>query len=133
MTTKILFICLIGLTFYTYSHAQTVQMVLEPALQKMQDRYVRGHRTIEKKEGWRIQFYSSTDRRTMETTIRRMKSRYPDVKFTWIYTEPYYKARAGAFASRSEALPLLIDLKSEFPGAYPILDKIEKLELLESY
>jgi hypothetical protein len=113
--------------------SQTARVVMETPVKRMFDRYVSTNGSIDKYDGWRIQFYSTTDRRNMENTIRRLKKQYPDVKFTWIYNEPFYQIRAGAFLRRSDALPLQFELKNEFPGAFPVADKIENIELLESF
>jgi hypothetical protein len=112
--------------------AQSLRLVEEPAVQQLIDKYVQYNKSQKKIDGWRIQFFASTDRRTMESTLRRMKNAYPDVKFVWTFNEPFYHVKAGAYAQRVDAIPLQYVLKKEFPGAFPVREELEVLELLEN-
>ncbi len=116
----------------TALQAQRVTFREEPAVKQMMDRFVNRNKTAIKVNGWRIQFYATTDRRNMENTIRKLKKQYPDVKFTWTFNDPYYQVRAGAYTTRQEAVPLQYALKREFPGAFPVTEEIEVKELLEN-
>lgn len=95
--------------------------------------YIEAVKNREKVMGWRIQFFSTTDRRTMETTLKTLKQKYPGVPFTWIFKDPLYQVRAGAFLYKKDAAPLQHLLKKEFAGAFPIQDEIEVLELLYNH
>jgi hypothetical protein len=112
--------------------AQRIIWNEEPNVKKTLDEYKSMLQQRTKIEGWRVQFYSTTDRRNMENTIKQLKRRFPGIKFTWIYTEPFYQIRAGAFLYRKDTLPLQNLLKKEFAGAFPITDEIDVLDLLEN-
>lgn len=116
----------------TDAQGQSLRLVEEPAVQQLIDKYVLYNKSQKKIDGWRIQFFASTDRRTMESTLRRMKNAYPDVKFVWTFNEPFYHVKAGAFAQRVDAIPLQYVLKKEFPGAFPVREELDVLELLEN-
>lgn len=113
--------------------AQEVNISAERGIQTMRTMYLNKYLSESKRDGWRIQFYSTTDRRNMESTISRLKNKYPNVKFSWVFNNPYYQVRAGAFLYRKELIPLQNELKKEFPGAFPVADQVEFSELTESY
>jgi hypothetical protein len=112
--------------------AQRVIWKEEASVKKNLDEYKATLQQRRKVGGWRVQFYSTTDRRNMENTIKQLNKRFPDIKFTWIYTEPFYQIRAGAFLYRKDTAPLQHLLKKEFAGAFPIADEIDILDLLEN-
>lgn len=112
-------------------NAQRIIWKEEPSVKKSLDEYKSILQQRSKVEGWRVQFYSTTDRRNMENTIRKLKNQYPDINFSWIYTEPFYQIRAGAFLYRKDTAPLQYLLKKEFAGAFPIADQIDIIDLLE--
>jgi hypothetical protein len=113
--------------------SQQVELSAEKGVQDIKAYYQDYMNTKTEGTGWRIQFYSTTDRRNMESTIKRLRSNYPQIKFTWTYDNPFYRIRAGAFRYRQDAMPLLYEFKKEFPGAFPIEDKVDFRELIESY
>lgn len=131
---KYLFLTLTGTLILGTSTAygQSLRLVEETAVQHLIDKYVQYNKSQKKIDGWRIQFFASTDRRTMESTLRRMKNAYPDIKFVWTFNEPFYHVKAGAYANRVDAIPLQYVLKKEFPGAFPVREELEVLELLEN-
>ncbi len=131
---KYLFLALTGTLILGTSTAygQSLRLVEETAVQHLIDKYVQYNKSQKKIDGWRIQFFASTDRRTMESTLRRMKNAYPDIKFVWTFNEPFYHVKAGAYANRVDAIPLQYVLKKEFPGAFPVREELEVLELLEN-
>jgi len=128
LTLFISFFLLVGV-----ASSQTVTVIEEPQVRKKLSEYENKSRSEKKIMGWRIQFYSTTDRRNMEQTIRRLKNKFPDIKFTWTYTEPFYQIKAGAFAYRKDSASLQHLLRKEFAGAFPVMEEIEKSELLENY
>ena len=83
--------------------------------------------------GWRVQFFSTTDRRTMEITLKALKQKYPEVPFTWVFKDPLYQIRAGAFLYKKDTAPLQHLLKKEFAGAFPIQDEVDMLQLLYNH
>jgi hypothetical protein len=84
--------------------------------------------------GWRIQIISTTDRQRMEGVKQAFQYRFPDVPTKWEHEAPYYKLRAGAFATKLQAVHLLHLIKQEFPSAYLTQDdSIVPSELLEVY
>ena len=123
-------------SFFIHAHiafGQQVNWREEACVRNSLSEYIEAVKNREKVMGWRIQFFSTTDRRTMETTLKTLKQKYPGVPFTWIFKDPLYQVRAGAFLYKKDAAPLQHLLKKEFAGAFPIQDEIEVLELLYNH
>lgn len=72
--------------------------------------------------GWRVQVVSTTDRQRLETVRESIKSRYPYLTTSWVHNRPYYRLRAGAFATKLEALQLQHLLRQYYPGSIPTRD-----------
>ena len=101
------------------------------AIPQMMQRYTEINKAITRMEGWRIQITATTDRAKMTDEQRRFQYRYPNISIDWTHERPYYKVRAGAFASRLEALRLLSVVRRDYPSAYPVKDKnIRPAELI---
>jgi hypothetical protein len=79
--------------------------------------------------GWRIQLINTDNRRQMEAAKAKFSSQYPYLKLTWEHVQPYYKVKVGAYKDKMELEAFLRELKSDFPRAIPIRDKIYKSEL----
>lgn len=73
-------------------------------------------------EGWRVQVISTTDRQRMESVRQGLRARYPYLSTSWEHDRPYYRLRAGAYASRLEALQLQHMLREFYPGCIPTRD-----------
>ncbi len=81
--------------------------------------------------GWRLQVMATTDRYKVEREMEKLKSLYPNLKnVDWEHSKPYYKLRAGAFATRLDALRVKNQISQHFTGAYPAKDRIAKADLL---
>jgi len=72
--------------------------------------------------GWRIQVLATTDRQKLEKVKAEFQRDYPGILIDWQHDKPYYKLRAGAFASKLAATELLYRLKKKFPSAYTAKD-----------
>lgn len=119
---------LILLTSGLQVQAQQVTVEYEPAIIELIEDLASYHKSKERM-GWRIQFYSTTDRRKMEQTIARLKKTHKNTTFSWTYNSPFYQLRAGTFAHKSDAKALLFALKREYPGAFLVQDKISVSDL----
>ncbi|MEM9990592.1 MAG: SPOR domain-containing protein [Bacteroidota bacterium] len=101
------------------------------AIPQMMERYAEINKAITRLDGWRIQVTATTDRAKMLDEQQRFQYRYPNISIDWTHERPYYKVRAGAFASRLEALRLLSVVRNDYPSAYPVKDKnIRPAELI---
>lgn len=107
---------------FVVCHAQQVQIVEDPAITEMMSVWVNSNRINPRISGWRVQLLSSTDRRQIEEGKAKFKSQFPGIRVDWFQEKPYYKLRAGAFLSKSEAMGLIFELKAAYPSAYAAQD-----------
>lgn len=105
-----------------FSLAQKVTINEDPIISQMMKKFVEVNKQKKSVSGWRIQISSTTDRRTMEETIKRFQQTYSYIPVSWVHAKPYYQVRVGAFKTKLESLRLLSLIKSEYPEAYPVID-----------
>jgi len=119
---------------YTCLSAQTITVKQDTSISMLFDRFVTQNKERGFQDGWRIQIISTTDRQRMESMRQAFLYRFPEVPVSWVHNPPYYKLRAGAFATKLEAVHLLHLIQQEFSSAYLTQDNyIRPKELLEVY
>lgn len=102
--------------------AQNIEIREDASVQEIMDFYKRVNKGKPYIEGWRVQILSTVDRQQFESVRANFKAQYPYITTSWVHNRPYYKLRAGAFASKLEALRLQSLLKMDYPSAYPAVD-----------
>lgn len=80
--------------------------------------------------GWRIQLFATTDRRKVEKEEAKFMQEHPMLRVDWEHSKPYYKLKAGAFATKLEATPTLKELKKTYPSALLTKSKVSINEVL---
>ncbi|MEM6376852.1 MAG: SPOR domain-containing protein, partial [Bacteroidota bacterium] len=90
--------------------------------EQLMEQYVRINTAKSYVEGWRVQVISTTDRQRLESVRQSLKARYPYLSTSWVHNRPYYRLRAGAFATKLEALQLQHLLREYYPGSIPTRD-----------
>ncbi|MEZ4935518.1 MAG: SPOR domain-containing protein [Saprospiraceae bacterium] len=111
--------------------AQSISETVEPKVSQLMQRFIDQNKSKTTVQGWRIQLLATTDRQNMESSLSRFENLYPSIPVDWLHAKPYYKVRAGAFATKREALRTLYILREDYPGAYPVQDnEIRPEELL---
>lgn len=103
--------------------AQSMVINEEPAVAELMNNFISINKSMVNVDGWRIQLLATTDRNKMENAKQNFQYQYPNIAVNWVHEKPYYKLRAGAFASKLEATRMLYILKREYPGAYPAKDR----------
>ena len=74
--------------------------------------------------GFRVQVFSSTDRKKAYAEQAKFKSSYPTIHSYISYAEPYYKLRVGDFRTRLEAEKLISKLKRNYEGLFIFAEPI---------
>ena len=82
--------------------------------------------------GWRIQLLATTDRRKVEREEAKFMQEHPMLRVDWEHSKPYYKLKAGAFATKLEATPTLKELKKSYPSALLTKSNISINEILSN-
>mgnify|MGYP001071925886 CR=1 FL=1 len=122
---------IVFLSAITESSAQNININEDPVIRDLMDKYEQWNREESTIQGWRIQVINTDDRRKMEITLSDFRQLYPDIKYVkWRQLSPYYKVIIGAFESKLDVLAYLQVLKEDFPSAIPVIEKIDKKELL---
>ena len=74
--------------------------------------------------GFRVQIFSSTDRKSVYSEQRKFKALYPTIRSYISYSEPYYKLRVGDFRTRLEAEKLINKLRPGYKGLFIFAEPI---------
>lgn len=120
-----------ALLLCTTAPAQSsINVELEAGVKSLYNAFLKENQGAQQIDGWRLQILATTDRRQLESALQRFKNDYPSIRVDWVHAKPYYKLRAGAFSSRSEAERLKYVLSRDYSGLYPVKDKINERELL---
>ena len=88
------------------------------AIERMLDHYTATNKGRTQVDGYRIQLIATPDRQRMENTLARFRSLYPGIRVDWVHAKPYYKVRAGAYATKLDGMRVLYDIRSDYPDAY---------------
>lgn len=125
----ILFIFL-GLISFQCITAQSILVNEEPAITKVMNDYLSKNQQETSIKGWRIQIITTPDRRKMQNAKNKFSSIYPSISLNWNHVPPYYKVVIGAWKDKFSCDAFLVNLKSEFPSAIPVIDDVDKVELI---
>ncbi|MDZ4749089.1 MAG: SPOR domain-containing protein [Saprospiraceae bacterium] len=106
------------------------QMVEEPRITALMDRWITYNAEHQELRGWRIQIMASIDRRQMETARRVFEKRYPEYPVIFIHNEPYFHLKVGAFTTMQKAQAFLKKMQQDYPQAIPVTDNLRVEELL---
>ena len=74
--------------------------------------------------GFRVQIFSSTDRKAAYAEQSKFKALYPAIRSYISYAEPYYKLRVGDFRTRLEAEKLINKLRPGYEGLFIFAEPI---------
>lgn len=110
-----------------YSHAQLIE---EPQITNLMDRWKTYNIEHQEIRGWRIQIMASVDRRQMESAKRTFENRYPEYPVHFVHNAPYFHLKAGAFMTMQKAQAFLKKMQHDYPQAIPVTDNLEVEELL---
>ena len=103
----------------------------QQSVKQLMDYWTTQHRSEPALEGWRIKIISTTDRRALERAKAKFDQYYPELSCVQNYEAPYYSLKYGAFETRLDLEPMLVQFKNDFPNSIPFRDKILKSELFD--
>ena len=121
--------------FFSFFSAQmmaqgTVNVNTSAAISQMMDQFTAENKAENTIKGWRIQIITTNNRRKMESARREFSSMYPDIEVKWNHVAPYYRVKVGAYENKMQLMGFLLELKEDFPGVIPVMDDVEKSELI---
>jgi len=129
MKIKIAFLFLFLLST-AFLNAQ-VEIKEEGTVAVMMNDYLLKNQQNPTQKAWRIQIITTNDRRKMESAISKFREYFPDYETNWSHENPYYKVKVAAFETKEDLHSFLLQVKQHFPGAIPVVDDIQKSELVE--
>jgi len=103
--------------FFCIASTAQVRITEDPSVESLVQKHKDQNRMSTIISGWRIQLLATTDRRKVEKEESKFIQRYPLIQVNWEHSKPYYKLKAGAFATRLDATRLLKELKKDYPSA----------------
>lgn len=116
------------ITFWLCGMAQnTVQYDIEPAIENIQNDYIRTWNKVEEMNGYRIQIAAVTgtnSKSTAENEKATFQMHFPEMEAYISYMEPYFRIRIGNFLTRLDAYRFLQEIIPIYPNAYIVPDKI---------
>ena len=134
MIIRTIILLLFALGAWTSVGAQNVLIEEDDPIGQMMDRFTELNKARSTVTGWRIQIMATPDRQRLENVKQSFQYRYPSIPIDWVHSAPYYKLRAGAFATKLEALRLKYILEQDYPGIYLVKDDaITPRELIGRY
>lgn len=115
------------LAFLTSSSlfAQNLNLQEDPAVSQLVNSVELLQKSLTEISGWRVQILATTNRVKIEEAKTGFLRKFPHIQPQWIYNEPYYKLRVGAYRSKLAAYKLLYQIKEEYPRAY--VTKVRKI------
>jgi len=130
-----LFICFLFLLgAATIGHAQDkINTVEGPKISELMNRFTELNKAKGTISGWRIQIMATTNFQKMESSRATFRYRYPNIPVDWQDSKPFYQLRAGAFATKLEALRIKHILSQDYAGLYLVRDDIRPSELVNAY
>lgn len=102
-------------------HQLQTQLKVQQAIQKKAEY----HRLTEgKQEGYRIKIHFGIDREVAETIRTKFSKSFPDYTTYKEYQQPNFVVLIGDFKTKLEAFQSLQKVKTEFPTAFIVKEKI---------
>ena len=103
----------------------------DQAISDIMQRHLNQNKSSPTISGWRIQLLATTDRRKVEREEAKFIQEHPTIKVNWEHSKPYYKLKAGAFATKLEATRLLKELKQTYYSAIITKSEVDLSEILD--
>ncbi len=111
--------------------AQTSVMGMQPNAQV--NLMVEAHKKANAKKhttaGFRVQIIQDSSRDEIRQQKGVLLKKFPAMRAYELYEQPYFKLRVGDFTNRFDAYVALTNLKTAFPLAFIVADKVNISEL----
>ncbi len=130
---RVTFIIIAFLCAVQLSAQGNIQIKEEANITQMMSRFTEINKSKTRVDGWRVQVLATPDRQELERVRQVFQYKYPNINIDWVHNSPYYKLRAGAFATKLEAIRLQYLLRRDYPSAYLVKDNnLRPAELVSS-
>lgn len=123
-------ILLTGWIWMTTVSSGQCQLIEEPQIASLMERWKTYNIEHQEVRGWRIQILATVDRRQMENVRRDFENRYPDYPVLFVHNEPYFHLKVGAFLTMQKAQAFLKKMQHDYPQSIPVTDNLKMDELI---
>ncbi len=108
-----------------FSGGQRLVIDASPKLEELVTRDRQLKQQVESMPGFRIHIYGGTGRQQALDMKRRALGSFPQITSYLDYLSPNYVVRIGDFIDRDEAVLVLRDVRTIFPGAFLVTDQVK--------
>ncbi len=115
------FCCIFNVQLFAQDDQTQTQLKLQQALQKKSEYH---KATNGEQDGYRIKIHFGIDREAAEGIKTKFQKSFPDCLSYKEYQQPNWVVLVGDYKNKLDAFRFLNEIKSEFPNAYIIKDKI---------
>ncbi len=119
-----LLFCLPLALFAQTSDSTGVTVEADPRIDKLIEKRKEAFRIDSTESGYRIQIYSTTDRKQILLEEEKFKMNYPELALYMKYDSPNFKLRVGDFKSKLDAQYWFNKLQAEYPTLFLVPDKV---------
>lgn len=116
--------CIPGLAAAQQADSGKVEVKADARIDKLIQRRAEFFQIDSTESGFRIQIYSTTDRKQIKLEEEKFRLNYPDLPIYLKYDSPNFKLRVGDFKSKLEAQHWFNNLQSDYPTLFLVPDKV---------
>ncbi len=96
-----------------------------PKVRLLMNRHISINAETEELEGFRVQIYAGGSMETANGVRSEAIKLFPEWDVHQLWQAPHFRVRVGDYVSRSDAMRDLNRIKTKFPGAYIVPDKVK--------
>jgi hypothetical protein len=108
-----------------------VNFIEEPKVGAMISKFLAYNLNNSTIPGYKIQIINTTDRREMDNARYRFSNLFASMPISWKHVAPNYIVRVGAYRTKSELFNDIQEIRKYFPMSTPVVDVIEKKDLIK--
>jgi hypothetical protein len=104
-----------------------VEIIQDNKITKLADQYRRINKYHFSMDGYRVQVFfesGNNSKKLANDVATKFMTSYPETKAYVSFRQPYYRVRVGNFRTVIEAVGFQKLIEAEYPGAFPVKEKI---------
>jgi hypothetical protein len=104
-----------------------IEIFQDNKITKLADQYRKINKYHFSMDGYRVQVYfesGNNSKKLANDAATQFMANYPEMKAYVSFRQPYYRVRVGNFRTIIEAVGFQKQIQAEYPGAFPVKEKI---------
>ena len=110
---------------FTWNGKDTVKVVAEPKIIKLNQKYVALNQLKQSIAGYRVQIHFGNEREKAKEIKAKFMLKFQEIPAYDSYQSPNFRIRVGDFRTRLEALKCLKQVNILFPSSFIVNDNIK--------